>query len=94
MFFGFQTTNDWLTIFKQIGTVGVICVFLGIVIWKKLIPMIQSTIDDARKDRDANRQLLKEQAIEFTAHIRRENEEFRSSLKDVVDTFERTRSKR
>jgi len=94
MFLGFQTTGDWLAIFKQVGVVGVICAFAGLIVWKKLIPMVQGTIDDARKDRDANRQLLREQAVLFTAHLKEEGEQFRHSLKDVVDTFERTRSKR
>lgn len=52
--------------------------------------MLSDTIADARKERDASRQLLKEQAAEFTAHITRENNEFREALRDVVTAFERT----
>jgi len=87
-------TSEWLAIFKQVGVLGVVCVFFGIIIWKVFIPMIQGTIEDARKERDTQRQLLKDQAAQFVAHIKEENEEFRESLKNVVDAFERSGRKK
>lgn len=56
--------------------------------------LVQDTINDARRERDASRQLLKEQAMEFTRHLKEENEEFRDSLREVVATFERERGRR
>lgn len=53
--------------------------------------MMRETVADARKERDETRQLLKAQATEFTAHVTRENEEFRKSLENVVNGFERGR---
>lgn len=84
-------TSEWLTIFRQVGTAGVICIFFGLIIWKVFIPMMRETVADARKERDETRQLLKAQATEFTAHVTRENEEFRKSLENVVNGFERGR---
>lgn len=83
--------SEWAAIFKQVGVIGAVCLFFGAIIWRVFIPMMRETVADARKERDAARQLLKEQATEFTEHIKSENEQFREALKGVVDGFERGR---
>lgn len=107
MIFLFQAPIDWSAIGKTWGPLGIIFIaaiillfaalrFLRTYLTKKdeeAAKLILDTITDARKERDASRQLLKEQAAEFVAHIKSENEEFRLSLRDVVGGFERGRKR-
>jgi uncharacterized membrane protein YhiD involved in acid resistance len=101
--YAFLQSVDWSAVAKTWGPLGVVfvvalIVFVGGLRFLKSYltrkdaeanKLVTDTIDDARKERDAGRQLLKEQATEFVAHIKQENEEFRTSLRDVVRAFER-----
>lgn len=93
----FFQSLDFVSLWKAGGINAVVAVvflvlLLGAAKWGKTI--LTDTIADARKDRDASRQLLKEMAAEFTEHTKRENDEFREALRDVVTAFERTGHKK
>lgn len=86
-----QPQIDWSSIAKTWGPLGLMSVLFLLLVWqgaKAAKKAIEDTIADARKERDLGRELLKQQAAEFTVHIKQENEEFRSALKDVVSAFE------
>lgn len=84
-----QTSADWFAIFKQAGTVGVVCVFFGLAIWKIFIPMMQSSLEDARKERDRMAGQLERQANEFTASLKYRDDKFR----DIADAIDRAARK-
>lgn len=88
---------DWNEIGKTWGPLGIGFVLFVVLVWQgaKLgKKFLEDTVADARSERDVARQVLKQQATEFTAHIKQENDEFRRSLKEVVETFERTRTRK
>lgn len=88
---------NWETVGKTWGPMGVGFVLFIILVWqgaKMARQMLQDTISDARRERDLSRQLLEKQATDFLGHIKQENEEFRNSLKGVVEAFERAGRKR
>jgi hypothetical protein len=92
----FQAPVDWSVVARSWGFTGVVAVValliaVGAAKWMR--SLLTDTIADARKERDASRQLLKDQATQYLAHIKEENEEFRTSLRNVVDGFERGRKR-
>jgi hypothetical protein len=96
MLIGLQQV-DWNEIGKTWGPLGVGFVLFVVLVWQgaKLgKKFLEDTVADARRERDLSREMLKQQALEFTAHIKTENEEFRRSLKEVVDTLDRTRTRK
>lgn len=94
--FAFQQV-DWNDIGKTWGPLGIGFVLFILLVWQgaKLgKKFLEDTVADARRERDLSRETLRQQAAEFTAHIKAENDEFRRSLKEVVEAFERTRTNR
>lgn len=88
---------DWNEIGKTWGPLGIGFVLFVVLVWqgaKMGKKFLEDTVADARRERDLSREMLKAQATEFTAHIKMENDEFRRSLREVVETFERTRASR
>ncbi|HEX5704850.1 MAG TPA: hypothetical protein VFX97_16755 [Pyrinomonadaceae bacterium] len=99
---------DWSAVGKTWGPLGIIFVaalillfgiarFLKTYLERKdadAAKLVADAIIDARSERDVTRLLIKEQAAEFVAHIKEENQQFRDSLKDVVAAFERESTRR
>lgn len=88
---------DWNEVGKTWGPLGIGFVLFVVLVWQgaKLgKKFLEDTVADARRERDLSREMLKQQASEFTSHIKLENDEFRRSLKEVVEAFERTRTRK
>ena len=98
-----QQNVDWSAVAKTWGPLGIIFVvfillLIGVARFLRThlaqkdadaAKLIADAIVDARSERDASRRLIKEQATEFVAHIKEENQQFRDSLREVVAAFER-----
>lgn len=74
-------TTEWVAVFRQMGAVGAVCLFFGLIIWKVFLPMMKETVSDARKERDYVRQLREQEVKQFLESSKARDERFLESLK-------------
>lgn len=86
---------------KIYGPLGLIVFGLAVFIWKKLLPkieqreaeyrsMMQSVVDDARKERDLSRQTREREVDKFLDSLRYRDEQF----KTIADAISERRAPR
>lgn len=94
-----MNTSDWLEVLKTGGAGLVIAAFLGLIIWKVLIPMVNkqqedtktillSALEDARKERDLMRQLREKEVDKFLDSMKHRDEKFNSIVEAIRDSRE------
>lgn len=96
-----MNTSDWLEVLKTGGAGLVIAAFLGLIIWKVLIPMVNrqqedtkaillGALEDARKERDLMRQLREKEVDKFLESMRYRDQKF----EDIVEAIRESREPR
>lgn len=91
---------DWTAIAKIYGPLGVFAVVAIVLIWKKLLPYIerqhqehiqalQSTIEDAREERDLARKLSERQTQKFIESLRMRDEKMERGFSELIVAIHR-----
>lgn len=96
-----MNTSDWLEVLKTGGAGLVIAAFLGLIIWKVLIPMVHrqqedtkaillGALEDARKERDLMRQLREKEVDKFLESMKYRDQKF----EDIAEAIRESRESR
>lgn len=98
----FIQATDWAAIGKIYGPLGLICFVLIFLVWKGLLPYIksqheehvkalQSTIQEARSERDYSRQLREKEVDKFLGSLKLRDEKMEKGFDEIVRALQDTR---